>query len=398
MMRLRRILCTALVLLALSISAAQAEETTAAFGREFSGQYAAYGEWITLRYSVYNTLSEPMTNVAVSDPLVGDVGYAARLEPHESLCFTARIRITADCLSSPMLSYEALSNSLALTAPQAQIILENAALSAVLEEKEEDNAHRLILTVTNEGNAPVYGLKVVDQLLGDMGPALPVLEAGESACFERAVDDSDTHQCHVTATSAARQTLKIESNSLKTQNSAPPGTGTVTLSARENNGQILLSIDNATGRTLEEAVLCEQTSNETRTLHFLPCGETTDILWPLSDSAAESEALLFELTLPGGDVFSAAPLVRSNMESDAASPKEDAALPDGLSFRLADNPQTYRDMMIGAALVLAGLIVVLWLNAARLRRRERRRRLKKRQEMRKKQRLNPKQLNKENSL
>lgn len=398
MMRLKRILCTALVLLALAISAAQAEETAPAFGREFSGQYAAYGEWITLRYTVYNTLSEPMTHVAVSDPLVGDVGYAARLEPHESLCFTARIRITADCLSSPILSYEVLNKPCTLAAPQAQIILENATLSAVLDEKEDENVHRLILTITNEGNAPVYGLKAVDQLLGDMGPALSVLEVGESACFERAVDDSGTHLCRVTATSAARQALQIESNSLKTQNNTPPGTGTITLSAREENGQILISIDNATDQTLEEAVLREQTSNETRTLHFLPCGETTDILWLLSDSAAESEALLFELTLPGGDVLSAAPLVHSNAESEAALPEEDASLPDGLSFRLADNPQTYRDMMIGAALALAGLIAVLWLNAARLRRRERRRRLKKRQEMRKKQRLNQKQLNKENSL
>ena len=55
----------------------------------------------------------------------------------------------------------------------------------------------------------------------------------------------------------------------------------------------------------------------------------------------------------------------------------------GVARRLsleADDPQTYRDMMLGAGLMLLALGAGAWLAAAIRRRRERRRRLKKRQE------------------
>ena len=89
-------------------------------------------------------------------------------------------------------------------------------------------------------------------------------------------------------------------------------------------------------------------------------------------------------------IISGMPAITWSRAITAAPEAEDNpldAIPDGVSFRMADDPQTYRDMMLGAGLTLMALGAGAWLAAAVRRRRERRRRLKKRQE-RKKQRQN----------
>lgn len=382
----RSIICAALCVWVLMTLSARAESAQPAFGRVFSQDYAAYGEWVTLKYTVCNTLDVNITNVTVSDPLVGEAGYAALLEPGRSCVFSARIRITADCLSSPSMSYDLEGETHTLSAAQGQITLEAAALNAVLSEERREGNRYLVLTVTNAGNSPLYGIKADDQILGDMGAALSVLSSGESARFERLVQGEGTHLCHVSAVSAGFQALEIDSNECRIaadSEDVHQDEGGVLLSAYVQDGSLLVVIDNQGAQTIEEAVLREQTHDLTRTLRFLPAHEKTEVLWT-DDSFSEEGALIFELTLPDGQAVSAEPIDAPQIIQSTSSPE--AAVPDGLSFRLDDNAQTYRSMMIGAGLALAVLIAALWLTGALRRRRERRRRLKKRQEKRRRQR------------
>lgn len=387
MKRLAFLVCAVLILSAFMALPVCAQEPAAAFGRECSAKYAAYGEWVTLRYTVRNTLDESITAVTVSDPLVGEVGYAAQLEMGKSIVFTARVRIMADCLSSPSLSYECGGEAYTLTASQEQIVLEAAVLSAALSEETREGTNYLVLTVSNEGNSPLYGVKADDQILGDMGASWPVLQIGQSARFERPVSDEQTHLCRVSAVSAGGQTLWTASNEYQTSINAEYSSaedGGVELSAYAQGESLFVVIDNRSAQQIEEAVLREQESDSVRMLRFLPAHEKTEVLWTDDVSSEKNDSVIFELVLPDGRVISAEPVKR--IETDRSALMPEAAVPSGLSFRLDDDSQAYRDMMIGAGLVLAVLIAALWLTGALRRRRERRRRVKKRQEMRKKQR------------
>ena len=114
----------------------------------------------------------------------------------------------------------------------------------------------------------------------------------------------------------------------------------------------------------------------------MPARGRTQLVWAAGEAG---ETLAFELALPDGQTASAEPLTLETAQETEDDPLD--AIPDGVSFRMADDPQTYRDMMLGAGLTLMALGAGAWLAAAIRRRRERRRRLKKRQE-RKKQRQN----------
>lgn len=378
----RSALMLALVLLLLCPAVCAAETGEPAFGREFSGEYAAYGDYVTLRYTVLNTLDESIAAVTVSDPLVGVAGYAETLAPGEKRVFTARVRVIADCLSTPALSYTLGGETRTVAAPQKGVMLETAALSAVLAEETTGDSRMLVLTVTNQGNAPVYGVKAVDQALGDMGAAVSVLNAGESARFERALTSAGSHLCHISARSAGGQALEIDSNALDAQDTQSVSEeGGVTLSAALDGGRVLVTIDNDTNTLYENLTLTERTGGETRSVFFLPARGRTQLVWTAGEAG---ETLAFALTLPDGQV-AAEPLTLESAPETEDDPLD--AIPDGVSFRMADDPQTYRDMMLGAGLVLLALGAGAWLAAAVRRRRERRRRLKKRQE-RKKQRQN----------
>ena len=114
----RSALMLALVLFLLCPAVCAAETEEPAFGREFSGEYAAYGDYVTLRYTVLNTLDESISAVTVSDPLVGVAGYAETLAPGEKRVFTARVRVIADCLSTPAMNYTLGGETRTVAAPQ----------------------------------------------------------------------------------------------------------------------------------------------------------------------------------------------------------------------------------------------------------------------------------------
>lgn len=379
MKRFALMLALALLLLCPAI---RAEETGApAFGREFSSEYAAYGDYVTLRYTVRNTLDESLTAVTVSDPLVGVAGYAETLAPGEKCVFTARVRVIADCLSTPALSYTLGGKTQTIAAPQKGVTLENAALSAALTEETGESGSMLVLTVTNQGNAPVYSVKAIDQTLGDMGAAISVLNPGESARFERLLSGGGSHLCHISARSAGGQAFEIDSNALDAQDTQSVSEeGGVTLSAALDEGRVLVNIDNGTNTLYENLTLTEKSSDEMRTVLFLPAQSRTQLVWAAGEAG---ETLAFELALPDGETAFAEPLTLETAPDTQSNPLD--AIPDGVSFRMADDPQTYQGMMLGAGLVLLALGAGAWLIAAVRRRRERRRRLKKRQE-RKKQR------------
>ncbi len=379
----RSALMLALVLLLLCPAVCADEAGEPAFGREFSSEYAVSGDYVTLRYTVLNTLDESITAVTVSDPLVGVAGYAETLAPGEKCVFTARVRVIADCLSTPALSYALGGETHTVAAPQKGVTLENAALSAVLTEEAAEGGRTLALTVTNQGNAPVYSVKAVDQALGDMGAAVSVLKPGESARFERTLQNGGSHLCHVSARSAGGQSLEIDSNVLDAQNTqGADEEGGVTLSAALEDGRVLVNIDNDTDTLYENLTLTERTGGGTRALRFLPARSRTQLVWAAGEAG---ETLAFELALPDGWSVSAEPLTLESAPETQGDPLD--AIPDGVSFRMADNPQTYRNMMLGAGLVLMALGAGAWFIAAIRHRRERRRRIKKRQE-RKKQRQN----------
>ena len=378
MRRTLGMLCLALSLLLTGLCACAEESAPPSpleVTREFSSPYAAYGDQITLSYTVRNTSKQAVAGVVLSDPLVGEVGRLARLGPGESKTILAHTVVTDDTLSAPEARCTLNGAETVAFAAAESIRIERAALSAELSLRTGEE-EALVLTVTNEGGVPLFGVKAADGVLGDMGPAEARLDPGESAAFIRAAR-AGRFQCAVTAATAAGKSVSARSNELEVAGGSEAGGGLSLSAEADADGRLILTLTNPGPAMLRDVTL--RAGETARHILFVPVGNGTQVAWP---AAAEGGAeTVFEALDESGAVLArTAALLPAG---EAAEP--DDALPQGPSFRVSDAARTYRLMLAGAIAALAVILIVWQLSSQRRKWLERRARQRQRQESHRRQ-------------
>ena len=386
MRRLERVL-TLIIILALPLCAARAESggpPAFTLTRVLSSEYAAAGDWITLSYTARNNSQYPITSLTISDALVGDVAQVDRLEAGESETFVARARIEKDSESQPAARFALGGNMHTVWIAPVSIRVETIALTASL----AFDVKAVRLTVTNGGNAPVYNVKAFDDALGDMGEAVERLDPGATAFFRRPADGG-RHQASVTAVSAAGQALSVRSNEIVgTPFMRPVLEEPAWLSVqRDEDGRVWLTLFNPGPDTWRDVRLLERGAGVEQTLRFVPAGEQTWVLW--ESPAGDAGPFAFEAALPDGLTL------KTNLEArhtdGQAEDRADAAEARGVqapgerSFRMDENPQTYRQMLRVTAALMGLFLIGWWISYHRRKRLARKKRLRQRQESRKRQ-------------
>jgi len=353
--------------------------------RDFSSRYAAYGDQITLSYTVRNVSRQPASGIVISDSLLGEVGHVDLLAAGASRTVVARVRVTADCVSAPQVRYTLDGGEHTASAAAGTVSLENVALSAVLA-FEAGGEQAVTLTVSNQGSAPLYDVKAVDDTLGDMGPAVERLDPGESAAFSRAARPG-RFQCTVTAVSSAGKDVLLRSNELLSQaQAAPPDEprSAVLTIALDGDGQVVATLYNPGQATLRDVTLCDAARGVERPVSFVPAGSPTHVLWAARPD--DGDDLSLQAVLRDGTVLAEASIsLPSAMPADGPAEETGFEAPDGASLRMNEAQRTYRRMIGLTVLALAAILVVWRLTDRRRRRLERRKRLRQRQESRRKQ-------------
>ena len=353
--------------------------------RDLPGEYVPLGTWITLSYTARNNSEYPITALTISDSLVGEVARIDRLEPGGSKTVVARALIENDCESQPAARFALGGNMHTVSIAAAPIRIEKIDLSATL----AFDVQAIRLAVTNRGNTPVYDVKAFDDALGDMGEAVVCLEPGETAVFRRKVDGG-RHQVSVSAVSAAGQAVAVRSNEIiGARLGRPASDEPASLSAgREETGDVWLTLFNPGPDTWRDVILRELNAGGEQTLHFVLAGEKQRVLW--TPGANNDDPLAFEATLPDGATLTASleaaePAAQSAEATPDPAGEKGVSTPGERSFRMEENPQTYRQMLLVTAALMGLFLLAWWISYRRRKRLARKKRIKQRQETRKKQ-------------
>ncbi|MBO4885782.1 MAG: hypothetical protein J5602_10775 [Clostridia bacterium] len=383
---MRRVLtavCAALCVLLAGFSAC-ADGEALLLTRDFSSRYAARGGWVTLSYTLRNTSSRAIGRVELTDPLLGD-GQPEPIEdlaPGESRTVVARARVVEDAESAPVARYTTGGAEKTAAAAPEKVLIETVSLSARLT-FETDEEKAVVLRVTNNGNAPVYGVKASDAALGDMGEAVDRLDPGESAAWTRAVPaPGGRYRCAVSAASSSGRNVTARSNALTARESSAASIEPepVTLMAgMDGDGQLFVTLFNPGPDMLKDVTLREQNGGGERVIAFLPAGRSAHVPWPRVSE--EARLMRFEAVSSEG-----APLAEASIAAPAApadaSAEPDADLMDALdgpSLRMNEPPQTYRAMLFAVMAVMFAVMIVWHISHRRRRRQARKARLRRRQ-------------------
>ena len=390
MRRLYRVIALSL-LLVLALPAALAETggpPAFTLTRVLSAEYVPLDGWVAITYTARNNSEYPITSLTISDGLIGDIAQIDRLEPGESQAVVGRARIKRDCQSLPSARFALGGRMRTVSIAAADIRVEKIDLAATLTfESREESV--LCLTVANDGNAPVYDVKAFDDALGDMGEAVERLAPGESVVFQRPAQGG-RHRAHVTAVSAGGQAIAVESDEITGEHGEKPASDRPASLAVDSGAEgIFISLFNPGPDTWENVTLRELTTGAEQTFRFVEAGEAAEgaslrALW--TPPANASAPFAFEATLPDGTVLTAS-LDAAPIPTAAPAPEGEKGVPalGGRSFRMDENPQTYRQMLYVTAVLMGLFLIVWWIIYHRRRRLARKKRIKQRQENRRKQ-------------
>lgn len=376
------------------------------FSRDFSGQYAEYGSYITLSYTVRNDGSLPVTDITVRDGLLGKIGGVDRLDPGEKKTFSASVKITETCTSAPSISYKYAGIGHTRYCSEKTIYLAKVDVSAQIEADKTNVSPgeyvTLRLRIKNEGNVNLYSLRIQEPMLGEIGSTARSLAPGEDFVVTRTVQMKSTAAFHfkvsgssdtgeafgmeaeeigiIVTPAAAQIEMELKAQADREQLDVP---GEVAFSLRLNNRCML---------ELRDVVLSEDSLGEIRRLEFVPAGEMPPITY--SCYVAESGTYRFkaqvvdavgdQLTVYSDPIFIS---VRSEQAQHSERPQPtqtDAAqsvieMPDGSPYRMAEEVATFEKLIFWTLVLLIGVLLLWYVVSSVLRffRRKRRRRRKK---------------------
>ena len=318
--------------------------------RDASTRWVEAGGYVTLSYTLRNAGTESVEEIALSDSLAGEIARIDRIGPGESVTVSLRLRVDEDLLSESWALYTVRGEDGRAEAEDLRIRVDSPALRVAI----SDDDGVLTASVTNDGPAPLYDVRLSERVSGDLGEAAPVLDPGETV---RVTLDGTPgeRQAAAQADTAAGRRLTAVSGTL-TVPDEPAGTDEgVTMTARLTADGAMLTIDNRTGAPLSGLTLTEARTGTARAVARAPRGEM-DLFWPAYDTSAETAE--FSLSGPEGA------LAEESLELGGRTWPARSGGPRTLlegETRPQDRPDdTYR-AVLGATLTALALCGAIWL-------------------------------------
>ncbi len=357
------------------------------FSRSVSSEYVQAGEQVALTYRVVNTGNVPLTDLVVSDPLIGDVGELAELSPGLKHTFTVRISIDADAESLPSLTCyskadpeEPLTRDLGATQIHVTDQRLEAVLSADSAAVRSGESVTLKLVLNNASDIALEKLHVYDQTGAELDNPPFSLKPGERYELTHPVQmrETTTFLLTVSGRTEGGSTISARSNALTVAVQASGTRARITLNAQVNPNtpvsagtvRFSLRLNNTGEDALRCVKLSEQSRGPVRTLWVVPPGETViEQDYPiggkpfvfLAEMADDKGGRLTVLSSPVTVEAAAQPVAIS------PTPTPVPAL-EGTSFQMNAGPSTFLMMMIGVVAVLAVLITIIAISGVRRRR------------------------------
>ena len=283
----KRVLAAIILVLSLTAGTARAAGTEVYISREVSSAWVPAGGYAALSYTLRASGDGEVRDIVITDPLVGEVARLDSLKGGERVTVTLRAQIHEDVVSAPEVRYTASGYSRSRRAGEMTLLVEDADLVVAC----APGAGEVAVTVTNRGRAPIRHVRLSEAALGDMGEAAVCLQSGESAEVTWPAR-AGTYHVAASALSMSGQAVEAEAPEVRVEASAAEGEGAggVTMAARLTDEGIALTVTNDTGEPLQDAVIEEAFSGQTRPLAWLPTG-ATEVLWPAYETD-DREALL----------------------------------------------------------------------------------------------------------
>ena len=357
------------------------------FSRSVSSEYVQAGEQVALTYRVVNTGNVPLTELVVSDPLVGDVGELQELAPGQKHTFTARVNVSQDVESMPSLTCfnkadpeEPIARDLGSTKIHVTDQRLEAALSADSAAVHAGEPVTLKLKLYNASDIALEKLRVCDQTGAELDNPPFSLKPGERYELTQPVvmRETTTFLLTVSGRTEGGSQISARSNALTVAVQASLSRARISLSAQVNPNtpvapgtvRFSLRLQNTGEGALKCVKLSEQSRGPVRTLWVVPPGETViEQDYPIG---GKPFVFLAEMTDDKGGrltVLSSPVAVEAAAQPVATSPAP-TPLPalSGASYQMQSGPSTFLMMMIGVTAVLAVLLTLISILGVRRRR------------------------------
>jgi uncharacterized repeat protein (TIGR01451 family) len=362
-------------------------EPAVEFSRSASSEYVQAGEQVALTYRVANTGNVPLTELVVSDPLVGDVGTLDELAPGQKHTFTARVSVKRDAESMPSLTCFSKAdpeNPIVRDLGATQIHVTDQRLEATL--SADFGAVRAGGTVTlkldlyNASDIALEKLHVYDQTGQELDNPPFSLKPGERYELTQPVPmkETTTFMLTVSGRTEGGSAISARSNALTIAVQASLTRARISLVAQVNPntpvtaGTVRFSIrlTNTGEDALRGVKLSELSRGPVRTLWVVPPGETAiEQDYPIG---GKPFVFLAEMADDKGGrltVLSSPVTVEAAAQPVSASPTPTPIpLLTGASYQLSTGPSTFLTMMISVLAVLAVLITIFAISGVRKRR------------------------------
>ena len=389
------------------------------FTRDFSSRYAEYGDQVTIAYTVRNDGALPIENVVIKDSLVGEVGTVDALGPGERKTISVRVNITKNCTSSPSIVYEYDGEKHTETCGSERISLAKVDLKVELDADKTNVAPgemvTLRLSLVNEGNVNLYGLRAEEPVLGEMGSLVSALPPGEECVVTRTVQmkSTGTFQFMISGTSDTGGAISVQSNEMSVL--VTPVAAEIRLILRaeadrtqlDGPGQVTFSlyVDNECSLELRNVTLSEERKGVIRELVFVPTGEMpaiTEVYDVLENGTYRFQAQVTDSVGDRLTVYSEPIEIRIIDEDAEPTPEPSGGLntpePQGTTipihggspYRMEENPATFEKLMFGTSIILAAVLMIWYMTEKFRRFAERRRKARRRRKQKKNKRTNAK--------
>ena len=357
------------------------------FSRSVSSEYVQAGEQVSLTYRVVNVGNVPLTDLTVSDPLVGDLGTIPELAPGFKHTFTARVAVSQDAASMPSLTCfskadpeEPIVRDLGATGIHVTNQRLEATLSADAAAVRSGDSVTLTLTLYNASEFALEKLHVYDQTGAELDSPPFSLKPGERYKLTQSIimRETTTFLLTVSGRTGGGSAISTRSNAMTIAVRAAQRRARISLSAQINPNtpvsagmvRFMLRLENTGEDALRDVRLSEQSRGLVRTLWVVPPGETLiEQDYPIG---GKPFVFLAEMTDDKGGrltVLSSPVAVEAAAQPVLALPTP-TPLPalTGGSYRMAGGPSTFLMMMIGAVAVLLVIVGTLIVSAVRRRR------------------------------
>ena len=347
------------------------------FTRQLSSDCVEAGDTVMLTYRVRNTGNVPLTDIVVKDALGSFTGMADELDPDEKKIFSSRITVNEAVTSQAEVSYCAPRVSDDVTSIElddAEITIIEPALTTglTLDRLSAKAGDTLSGVITlGAGGCDFTDVCVIDDIYNTVIADTIELRADETltlTCSWPVRGNSD-YRVRAEGTDAAGNRVVVTSNTVSISLMGEFEYSELSVNAnaqtreinRAGKARINVSIKNSGNASARDVVLSEAELGEIRTFEFIPAGEPT--IKSILVDVEEDRELVFSVAYAGNDgsvITAQSEPVSVKITEDGAEPAGE--LDDGESrsvYRVHGEGTYYWMLGIGAAVLLALVIVLI---------------------------------------